>query len=123
MIVKPITYVDFNGEKRTEEHCFHLSKIERLRLDSRYEGGLQNWIASQIKVKTIAPILALIEEIIQTAHGKKSEDGKRFEKNPEFTMDFVESEAYSELVMSLLTGEDAVEKTTAFIEGVVGEHA
>lgn len=123
MITKTIKYTDYNGVERTEEHCFHLSKIERVRLDSKYPGGIEKWVAEQSKNSTQYELLNLIEEIIQTAHGVKSEDGIRFVKSTDVTNSFVESEAYSEFVMDLLSGEDAVEKVTDFITHVIGANA
>lgn len=123
MITKTIKYTDYNGVERTEEHCFHLSKIERVRLDSKYPGGIEKWIEVQSKNSTQYELLSLIEEIIQTAHGVKSDDGIRFIKSTENTNSFVESEAYSEFVIGLLSGENAVEKVTDFITRVIGENA
>lgn len=120
MIVKKITYKDYNGVERTEEHCFHLSKIERMRIDAKYPGGIQEWANSQAQTGVAIGLLTALEELIQTAHGVKSEDGLRFVKDPEVTKAFVESEAYSEFISSLFEGDDAQDKISEFLTNVIG---
>lgn len=123
MIVKKITYKDFNGVEHTEEHCFHLSKIERMRFDAQFEGGIASWVEKQTESGKAGPMLEMIEKIIQQAHGVRSEDGSAFIKNPEITEKFVNSEAYSEFIASLFEGETPEEvqtKITDFMSGVIG---
>lgn len=122
MRIEKITYRDYNGVEHTEEHCFHLSKIERMRIDAKYPGGIQEWATKQQETGIAAGLLSAIEDVIQTAHGVKSEDGIRFIKDPEITKKFVESEAYSEFVASLFEGDDSVDKLTDFLQDVVGHN-
>lgn len=56
------------------------------------------------------------EEIILTAYGEKSDDGRRFVKSDELSQAFKETEAYSELFMELLTDDKAA---AAFINGIL----
>ena len=39
-----ITYVDYNGEKRTEDHWFNLSKAEIMEMEMSTAGGLAETI-------------------------------------------------------------------------------
>lgn len=105
MINKKITYKDFNGVEHTEEHYFHLNKLERMRIDAKYKGGIANWATQQSESGVAAGLLTAVEDIIATSHGTRTEDG-RFVKDPEETKKFVESEAYSEFVASLFEGDD-----------------
>lgn len=123
MIIKTINYKDFNGVEHTEEHCFHLSKIERMRLDAKYKGGIAAWVTEQSSTGVAAGLLDALEEIIQTAHGVRSEDGTKFIKDPEITKSFVESEAYSEFIWDLFNDEDVDKiqsKISEFLSGVIG---
>lgn len=116
MLKKEITYVDFNGETRTEVFYFNLMKSEIAEMELSTEGGLSEKIKKVVDAKDATAILAIFKELIMKAYGKKSEDGKRFIKNEEIKNEFVQSEAYSVLFMELATNSDAA---SAFINGVV----
>lgn len=122
MIIKEITYKDFNGDEHTEKCYFHLNKIERLRMGAKYPGGIAEWAQKQAESNVALPIIEAVEEIIQMAYGVRSEDGVSFIKNPELTKKFAESEAYSELVSSLLELDDKGEPTElmTFLKGIIG---
>ena len=124
MIVKKITYTDFNGKEQTEEHCFHLNKLERMRFDAKYPNGVVAWATEQEKTGIAASLLAAIEELVQTAHGVRSEDGSRFIKNAQITQEFVASPAYAELISGLFEGGTEENPAAAFEEfanGIIGQ--
>ena len=50
------------------------------------------------------------------AYGQKSADGRRFVKSEELTQEFLQTEAYSELFIKLLTDENAA---SDFINGII----
>ena len=113
MIKQTITYTDYNGNERTEEYWFNLSKAELLRLETTTKGGfqkmLENAVASEDNYR-------IIEDLIKHSIGMKTLDGKYFKKSKEFTEDFMQSEAYSTLLFDLLQD---VEKANAFIRGIL----
>lgn len=102
MIKETLTYTDFNGEKRTEDHFFHMSKLEWLRFDKKY-GGLKEFIQKAVRDNDEYGVLNMLEELIQTSYGEKSSDGIRFIKSPELTQRFIETEGYSDMVIGFLT--------------------
>ena len=55
------------------------------------------------------------EDLILRSYGKKSLDGKQFEKSPEMSIAFQQTEAYSELVVELLSDANAA---AAFVNGI-----
>lgn len=116
MLKKEITYIDYNDEKRTDELYFNLSKAELLKLETRYPGGLQGYINKAIKAEDSKTLYDLFETIIELSYGVKSDDGKRFIKTKEQTEAFMQSEAFSELVMEIITDADAA---SAFISGLL----
>ena len=61
-------------------------------------------------------IIKTFKEIILTAYGEKSPDGKRFIKSEELSTAFSQTEAYSQLFMELATSADAAAN---FVNGII----
>lgn len=116
MLKKSITYVDYNGEKRTEDFYFNLTKAECVELETSIKGGLQALINKLVQTKDVNELISLWKRIIYLAYGEKSLDGKYFIKSKEVKDNFTYTEAYSELFMELSTNTDAA---VAFINGIV----
>ena len=116
MIKKTITYTDYDGNERTEDFYFNLSKPELIEMQASETGGLEKKIEKISKEQDIKKIIELMKEIIKKSYGVKSDDGKRFIKNDEILDEFMQSEAYSELFMALATDADAASE---FINGIL----
>lgn len=121
MLRKKITYTDFNGDERTEEFCFYLSKADLIKTEIRTSqaGGFKNIIQRMMDAKDYKAMVDLFDELIIRSYGKVSDDGRRLMKgeNGEYAREFMETEAYTELVMELLSGDES--KITEFIEGML----
>lgn len=107
MLKKTISYTDYDGNKRTENHWFNLDEGEILELQMRYPGGMSAMLQKMVEEEDGAKILATIKEIIMLAYGEKSLDGKYFEKSHEKAVRFTQSRAYSALLMELYRDADA----------------
>ena len=116
MLKKTITYTDFNDEEATEDYYFHLSKAEIVKLELSEKDGLSEKLQKIIDSKDGKGIVAEFENIILTAYGKRSEDGRRFIKNQELRDEFASSEAYSTLLFELVTDTDAA---VEFVNGII----
>ena len=116
MIKKTITYEDYDGNKQTREFYFGLSKAELIKLDVSNKGGLQKTVERIMNENDAEKIYELFETIIQKSVGKKSEDGQRFVKSEDMTAAFVESPAYSELIMEMIQNPEAA---SAFVTGIL----
>lgn len=116
MLKKTMTYVDYDGNQRTEDFYFNLTKAEIMEMDLSASGGLDKLITKIVAEQDGAKIVEIFKKIILGAYGEKSLDGKRFVKSPELSEAFSQTEAYSDLFMELAT--DA-EKAAAFINGIV----
>ena len=97
MLKKTIKYVDYNGNEQADDCYFNLSKAELTEMEFSKAGGFENHIA--------------FKEIILQSYGRKSADGKQFVKrivkNGETIYlrdEFEQSEAFSELMMELMSG-------------------
>lgn len=116
MLKKTMTYTDYNGNQRTEDFYFNLTKAEILEMEMTTTGGLAEMIQRIVKAQDIPAIVKIFKDLVLKAYGQKSPDGKRFIKSAELTEGFAQTEAYSDLFMELST--DA-EKAQQFINGIV----
>ena len=116
MIKKTISYTDYDGNERTEDFYFNLSKPELIEMQTSEAGGIEKKIEKISKEQDIKKIIELMKDIIQRSYGVKSDDGKRFIKNQEVLDEFMQSEAYSELFMDLATNAEAASE---FINGIL----
>lgn len=116
MLKKTITYENFNGETVSEDFFFHLSKAELVELEMSHKDGLSATLERIVAAENNQEIIKEFKNIILTAYGKRSEDGRRFIKNQELRDEFVSTEAYSALFMELVTDTDAA---VEFVNGIV----
>jgi hypothetical protein len=116
VLKKTITYEDFNGETVSEDFFFHLSKAELVELEMSHKDGLSSALQRIIDSEDNKEIIKEFKNIILTAYGKRSEDGRRFVKSQELRDEFVSTEAYSTLFMELVTDTDAA---VEFINGII----
>lgn len=116
MYKKTITYTDYNGNERTEDHYFDLSKAEIMEMQLSVNGGFDAMLQSIIEAKDIPALAKLFKEIICKSYGKKTPDGREFEKSEQITKSFTQTGAYSELYMELCTDAKAAAE---FINGII----
>lgn len=120
MLKKTITYTDYDGNERTEDFYFNLTKAEIIELNLSPTGGLEKSIKKIIKEEDTAKIIEIIKHIILVSYGEKSLDGKRFVKTAsdghKLSDDFKETEAFSELFMELIESD---KNASAFISGII----
>ena len=110
MFTKEITYTDFNGEKRTENFYFNFTNAELIEKEWGTSGGFSEWIKRIINTKDVPSLIAIFKDIILSAYGEKSLDGRRFVKSPEISKAFSETNAYSVLFVELVSDTDAAVK-------------
>lgn len=116
MIKETITYTDYNGVERTEDFYFNLTKAEVTEMQLQTEGGLSEMIERIVKAQDVPQIVGIFKTIILKAYGVKSADGRRFIKNDQLRDEFSQTEAYSQLFMTLATDAD---KAADFVNGVL----
>lgn len=116
MLKKTITYPDLDGNPVTEVFYFNLSKAEIAEMELRHQGGLGAYLQRIVESQDGAAIIDTFKDIIRKAIGRRSEDGRRFVKSEEIADDFMQTEAYSQLFMELVTNADAAAN---FINAIV----
>lgn len=116
MLKKNITYVDYTGTERTETFYFNLNKAELVELEVEYREGVSNELSAMLEKNDRKGIIGLITKMVKMAFGEKSPDGKRFYKNEQILANFTATEAYSDLVIELLSNMD---KMREFMTGIM----
>ena len=116
MLAKEITYTDYNGTKRTETFYFYLSRAELMRMEMTCETSLRDKLIAMVKEQDKVKLYEYFEWLVLKSYGEKSEDGRHFRKSEEISKEFSNTEAFSELLIELCSGED---KVLAFVNGIM----
>lgn len=116
MLKKTIKYTDFDGAEQSEDFYFNLSKAEIAEMELSHDGGFSGYLQEIVKAEDGKKIIETFKSILMKAYGERSEDGKRFVKSDEISNAFLQTDAYSELFMELITDPDAAAK---FIQAIV----
>lgn len=116
MLKKTYTYTDYNGVVRTETFYFHFTEAEILDMEMSAEGGFAERVQKIIDAKDQSALMKVIKNFVIDAYGVKSDDGRRFIKNEEVKTAFVESPAFSDIFMDMVTND---ELAAEFVNGVI----
>lgn len=116
MLKKTVTYENFNGDTVTEDFYFNYTKAELSDKQFSVSGGLTNLLEQIIKTNDTSKLYSMFRELILSAYGEKSDDGKYFRKSKEISEDFAHTEAYSTIFMELMSSVDAA---IAFVSGIL----
>jgi len=116
MLKRVVKYVDFDGNEREETLYFNFTKAEVIKMEMSMAGGLVNYINRLVETKDESAMVTLWEEIILSAYGEKSSDGRRFIKGPDIRKAFSETQAFSDLFIELSTDTAAA---SAFVNSII----
>lgn len=116
MLKKTIKYTDFEDNVREETFCFNISRAELAMMENSELGGFRKKLERIVNAQDNVAIMEVLREIIHKSVGEVSPDGRRFVKSEEIARAFEETEAYSELIVELLSDE---EKAAEFINGIM----
>lgn len=119
MLKKTITYEDYDGNTRTEDLYFFISKSELTEMELSTPGGLTNKLESITKSQNGSEIMKVFKDIILKAYGEKADDGRGFIKKRNGVLlaeEFEQTAAYDALFTELLLDPD---KAAAFINGIM----
>ena len=103
MYKRVIDYVDFDGNKRSEDCYFNYTKTELNKLNIETDGGVLAWAQSIVSERNGKKLIQLFEKIILGAYGIKSADGRTFHKSEEISKEFASTNAYDVLFTELST--------------------
>lgn len=116
MLKKTIVYEDWDGNQRKEDHYFNLTTSELMEMELTTAGGLDKKLQRIVDAQEREQIVKAFKDIILKAYGIKSDDGKRFMKSEEISRAFMETPAYDQLFVELLTNE---EEAANFVNGLI----
>lgn len=119
MLKKTITYEDYDGNTRTEDLYFYISKAELTEMELSTPGGFANKLERISNAHDGAEIVKIFKEIILKAYGEKTPDGRGFIKKRNGVVlaeEFEQTEAYNQLFTELLMDPD---KAAAFVNGIM----
>ncbi len=119
MLKKTVTYEDYDGNTRTEDLYFFISKSELTEMELSTPGGLTKKLESITKSQNGSEIMKVFKDIILKAYGEKADDGRGFIKKRNGVLlaeEFEQTAAYDALFTELLLDPD---KAAAFINGIM----
>lgn len=118
MLKKTITDTNFDGEEKTKDFYFNISKAEIGNMQMSTEGGLEKLFRDLIDTHDEKKQAKLFNDLILSSYGEVSKDGDFFMKTDaeghRLADKFAQSAAYSELFIELATD------TNKFIKFVIG---
>lgn len=110
MLHKKVTYTNYNGEVVNEDVYFNLTSMELVKMEAKYEMSISDKIKEVVDANDFQGIIALFEDLLLTAYGVKSEDGRRFVKDKQATKEFEDSIAYAEIFEQIILNPDAAKE-------------
>lgn len=117
MLKRTIKFKDYDDKERVEDHYFHMSKAEVIKwITTSGEYTLDKVLIRLTTEKNGKKIMEMFESLIKQSYGRKSLDGRKFEKSEEIWNDFYQTEAYSVLFTELVT--DA-KKAAEFVNQII----
>ena len=116
MLKERIKSVDFDGNVREEDHYFNLTEAEIAMMELNTKGGFEQMVKNIIDAKEEGQLAQIFRDLILKSYGKKSPDGKMFEKSEAISKEFEQTMAYSDLFVKLCSDSDYAAK---WIEGVI----
>ena len=119
MLKKTITYEDYDGNTRTEDLYFFISKSELTEMELTTPGGFTNKLEKISNAQDGGEIMKIFKSIILKAYGEKSDDGRAFIKKRNgvsLAEEFEQTPAFDALFTELLLDPD---KVAAFINGIM----
>lgn len=119
MLKKTITYEDFEGNTKTRDFYFNLTKTEIIKMETSEVGGLTKLLGKIIQEEDQPKIMEYFDRFISMSYGEKSADGQRFIKSPELSAAFFQCPAYDVLFLELMSDPKAAAE---FVNAIVPKH-
>lgn len=116
LLKETITFEDVDGNSVTEDFYFNLSKSELVEMTLSVKGGFDEYLKSVLSSDDGGVIMAAFKDILAQSVGERSQDGRSFMKSDDYTKRFLQSNAYEELFVRLVTDADYAAK---FVNGIV----
>lgn len=127
MYKKTITYNDFDGNERTEDAYFNLTKTEMIEFALELPDGVSNTVDptemdTDKAASKIASMLGkkgvfnFIKDLILKSYGIRKEDGRRFEKSDQIRAEFAQTMAFESIMDEFMSDDIAAAN---FVKAVI----
>ena len=120
MIKKSITYKDYDGTERVENHYFNLDEAEIMEMELSVDGGFTTMIEKVVSEQRHPELFKIFKDFVCKSYGEKSADGKYFLKMDEegrpLYRKFLQTKAYSALMTELTHDAKA---SAEFVNGIL----
>lgn len=124
-----ITYIDFDGNERTEDAYFNLTKSEMIEFALDLPDGVSDTVdkdpANMDTDKAASKIASMlgkkgvfnfIKDLILKSYGIKKEDGRRFEKSEQIRTEFSQTMAFEAIMDEFMSNDVAAAN---FVKAVI----
>lgn len=112
-----VEYKDFLDNDQKDTLRFNISETEMMDLASKDPSFKVDYLRYLMTDGTGIEMVDILRKLIVVSYGELSEDGKKFRKSDERTLDFVQSAAYDKLFDMLVYGDD-MEFAKKFLIGI-----
>lgn len=123
MIKRDIKYTDYNDIEQTETFYFNFTKLEVAETELEL-GGIEETMNRLTETSDIKAAYHLFKDLLLSAYGRKTPDGKHFEKEDEngrpLAKQLENSPALGELIIDLMAD---VNDAAAFFRGMLPKDA
>lgn len=130
MIKRTITYTDFDGNTRTEDMYFNMTRAELIEfsfnMPSAMSEAANDMNGNNVNVEEAGAklveklgtsgIFNFVKELVFKSYGVKSDDGRRFIKSENLSTEFTQTLAYDEFIIDLFSDD---KKASEFINGII----
>jgi hypothetical protein len=109
VIEKVVTYEDLDGNAVTEKFYFHFTKTQFIEFLFNFgdsEATIEANLANIVKQEDTRTMFAQTKDLILSAYGERSADGKGFKKSKDLRDEFESSMAFDALFQELGNDED-----------------
>ena len=118
MFSRTFEYTGYDGKPHKDTWWFNLSEAELYKMELGSVGGMNGVMNKLLRQSEPGKIVDMFENLILSAVGERSVDGRKFIKNEEIRQDFYQSKAYSQLFVELVKDSD---KLVEFLRGAIPE--
>jgi hypothetical protein len=114
VLSKTVTYENLDGEMVTKEWHFNFTKAELAQMKLAKDEGLEVYLKRIVDAKDGSALVDTFSDILSKAVGRR--EGDQFIKNDQIRAEFMNTNAFSEVFMEIMTNENAA---VEFIKGCV----
>lgn len=105
MFKRTVNYTNFNGDPKTADLYFHLSKTD---LTEIVVDGTKDRMDAAVASQNKLELMRELRNFVGRAIGARSDDGESFDKSPETVKKLTGSAAYDQLLSELMIDENVV---------------